>query len=54
VKDRLLKIQNFPGSIGTLAVNDRRELSRPVINLGVTNGRIVKDPKPPKIEEKSK
>ncbi len=50
VKEKLLQLNSFPGSIGTLDTNLRRELTRPLVKLGVMNGSIVKNPKRPKEE----
>ena len=51
VKEKLAEIANFPGSIGTLNTNSRRELTRPLVKLGVVEGSIVKNPEPPPVSE---
>jgi branched-chain amino acid transport system substrate-binding protein len=41
VKENLEKLTNFPGSMGNLNTNSRREIIRPLFRLGVVNGEIV-------------
>ncbi|MCB0357627.1 MAG: penicillin-binding protein activator, partial [Bdellovibrionales bacterium] len=44
VKEQLNEITGFPGSLGTIKTNMRRELTRPLVKLGVMDGAIVKNP----------
>ncbi|MCB0389717.1 MAG: penicillin-binding protein activator [Bdellovibrionales bacterium] len=44
VKEKLDELSNFPGSIGLLNTNSRREFTRPLVKLGVVDGSIVKNP----------
>jgi len=40
VKEELVNLKNFSGSIGILSTNENRELKRPLIDLTVENGSI--------------
>ncbi len=46
VKESLDKINRFPGAVGDLTMSSRRELSRPLVRLGVQNGKIINNPRP--------
>lgn len=45
VAERLMGIKNFPGSLGEININARREMSRPLVKLEVRDGSIVSEPK---------
>jgi ABC-type branched-subunit amino acid transport system substrate-binding protein len=47
VKEALDKIKDFPGSVGPMTMTERRELTRPLVRMGVQEGQIVSNPLPP-------
>ncbi len=42
---RLQNLKNFPGALGPLSISQNREIHRPVINLKIQNGQILRTDK---------